>query len=513
MDRDHGAGARKGMRLDPPEAEREEKMAIKNPSPQQVAIFEEFRHGTGHLVLDARAGTGKTTTILEGIELAPESRIVMCAFNKVIAEELKTRLRNPRASARTLHSLGNGIVLSHWNRVTVDDRRGQRLASKAIGVKNPPREIPILVKNTAAIGKNVAPFATVEQLRDLAVEFDFVPENKDLMAGEEPWTVEQVASAAHKAMELATERDGTIDFDDMVWLPVRMGWARPQFDLVVIDECQDMNATQIQLARMVCNARGRIVVVGDPHQAIYGFRGADSSSMARLEKELSAKRLGLTTTYRCPQKVVALAQRYVPDFHAAPSAPEGIVRDSSTEKLLDETRPGDFVLSRTNAPLARICLKLLRHGKKAIIRGRDVGRGLLKIIEKLEARDIPELMKLLGAWETSTVKTLEAQDAPDSKIDFVHDQADTIRDLSVGLASIAELRARLESLFSDNNIGSAIICSTVHKAKGLESERVFILEKTLFPGGRTSDQEEQNIAYVAITRSKNELVMVQDLPS
>jgi len=488
-------------------------MAIKNPSPQQVAIFEEFRNGTGHLVLDARAGTGKTTTILEGIEFAPEARIVMCAFNKVIAEELKTRLRNPRASARTLHSLGNGIVISRWGRVTIDEKRGQRIAAKAIGVKNPPREIPILVKNTAAIGKNVAPFATVEQLKDLAVDFDFVPENKDLMAGEEPWTVEQIASAAHKAMELATERDGTIDFDDMVFLPVRMAWARPQFDLVVIDESQDMNFTQIRLAQMVCNSRGRIVVVGDPYQAIYGFRGADSGSMARLEEELSAKRLGLTTTYRCPKKVVEMAQRYVADFHAAETAPDGVIRNSTAEKILDEAQPGDFVLSRTNAPLARICLRFLRNGKKAIIRGRDIGKGLLKIVEKLEAQNIPELMKLLGAWEHNTIETLEAQDASDSKIEFVHDQAATLRDLSVGLASIAELRSRLESLFSDNNIGSAIICSTVHKAKGLESERVFILEKTLFPGGRTHDEEERNIAYVAITRSKNELVMVEDLPS
>jgi DNA helicase-2/ATP-dependent DNA helicase PcrA len=477
------------------------------PSPQQVTIFHEFAHGSRHVIIDARAGTGKTTTIIAGIDFAPEARIIMCAFNKVIAEELKKRLRNPRAEAKTLHSLGNSIVYARWGRCQIDDRRGRRLAMKAIGLKNPPREIVDLVAKLASAGKSMAPFATPAELVKIALEFDYIPENKNLSRDEEPWTVEQVANCAHAAMEDATNRDGSIDFDDMVYLPVRCGWVTPRYDMVVVDECQDMNYTQIELALGSCTKNGRIFVVGDPYQAIYGFRGADSSSMARLEKRLNAKRLSLTTTYRCPQKVVAIAQTLVPDFTAAPTAPEGIVREQGLNHVNAEVRPGDFILSRKNAPLAKICLSLLREGKRAIIRGRDIGAGLVKIIRNQDAATIPDLMTSLNVWERNTIDNLIAQEASESRIEMVSDQVATIRDLSEGLATVEELITRMDGLFNDNNVGSSIVCSSIHKAKGLESDRVYLLQDTLYPGGR-KDEEEVNIHYVGVTRAKNELVFV-----
>src|SRR5229473_2803675 len=96
-------------------------------SAQQLAIFEWFRNGKGNLVIRARAGSGKTSTIIEGITYASEQSIMLCAFNKRIATELGGRLRNPRAEAKTLHALGFGLVRNNWSGIRTDEDRGENL--------------------------------------------------------------------------------------------------------------------------------------------------------------------------------------------------------------------------------------------------------------------------------------------------------------------------------------------------------------------------------------------------
>src|SRR4051812_38185721 len=100
-------------------------------SSQQQDIFTEFKDGRSNLVIRARAGTGKTTTIIEAISYAPEEKILLAAFNKKIAEELKDKLKNPKAEAKTLHSLGFGFVRRNWPGVRLDNERADKLARQA----------------------------------------------------------------------------------------------------------------------------------------------------------------------------------------------------------------------------------------------------------------------------------------------------------------------------------------------------------------------------------------------
>jgi len=492
-----------------------------NWSAQQNRIFEWIGNPTKNekrnCVVIARAGTGKTTTILEAVNHAPaaERQILLCAFNKIIADELSKRLKNKNAVARTLHSVGNGFVFKTWGKMLIDERRGRRLAERAIAkdTRNPPRDLISFVADLAAKAKGMSPFATVNDVIDIADQFGLIPESEwfeDLPSTQ--IALQIAAEYVVEAMEMATVKDGSIDFDDMIFLPVRCKWARPKFDMVIVDEAQDMNFSQLALARMVCHRNGRIMVVGDDRQAIYAFRGADSGSIERLREELDAETLPLNITYRCPINVVALAREIVPDYQAAEGAPWGVVRSVGYDTMIEEALPSNFILSRVNAPLAKICLKLLRIGKRAVIRGRDIGKGLTTLIKKMEARDIPDLVSQIRTWERKTIETLSAQgdDVPDSKLEFVTDQANTICELAEGLASVDELLTRLESLFSDNNVANSVVCSSVHKAKGLEAERVFILQTTLRHNGERASIEESNIAYVAITRSKSELVFMKD---
>lgn len=477
-----------------------------NWSPQQTAIFDFFASGTGNAVVRARAGTGKTTTILEGINHAPESDILLAAFNKRIADELVAKLKNPAATAKTLHALGYAAVRRFWHGTKVDNQRGEALARRAAGQQSPDQMIR-LVKKLAAYGKNIAPFGNVADLVELAIQFDCVPDEEWSESG---WDTEKVARCAQEAMRLATQRDGTVDFDDMLFVPVAMKMVHPMFDLVVIDEAQDMNQTQLLLAQKLVRKGGRVVVVGDDRQAIYGFRGADSNSLDRLKKELNAVEFPLTTTYRCPKSVVALAQKLVPDYMAASSAPEGIVRSITEQKLLDEATPGCFILSRTNAPLVSTCIRLLKRGKRAKVEGKDIGRSLLSIVKKLNATTIESFLAKLAAWAESEMNRarLAAKD-PEPVVERIADQFEMLSELAEDLATTKELEARILDLFDDaaENAPAFIVCSSVHKAKGLERDRVFLLKDTFYPGNRDS-LEERNIEYVAITRARKELVWV-----
>jgi ATP-dependent exoDNAse (exonuclease V) beta subunit len=255
---------------------------------------------------------------------------------------------------------------------------------------------------------------------------------------------------------------------------------------------------------MAVKRGGRVIAVGDDRQAIYGFRGADSNSLDRLKRELNAKELTLTITYRCPKKIVESVQHLVPDYQAAPNAPDGIF-----------STVGDFVLSRKNAPLAQMCLKFLKNRKRARIEGKETGRQLVNLVKKFKASTFEAMFEKLLKWEERECAKLLAtgKESAKQRIELIHDQADCIRALSEDLERPSDLVTRIEELFQDTAAGANdfIRCSSVHRSKGLETDRVWLLTETLYPGGRTEVQEEKNIEYVARTRAKKELVEVTGL--
>lgn len=481
-------------------------------SDEQSNILNWFNTGAGNLVVRARAGTGKTTTLLEGVSRATEGKILLTAFNKSIATELQSRIRGP-AEAKTLHSLGFSIITKTWGRVKMDKDRGKRLAEKAaknLYGSNVPFQVINNAKRLASMVKSISPDAEVDEIYDIAEMGDYAP-GEDARDGNTNWDLGHVAEIAASAMDLAVENDGSVDFDDMVYIPVRMRWRNPTYQLVCIDEAQDMSKSQLTLALSVALPKSRIAVIGDDRQAIYAWRGADSSSLDRMKRELRASELPMTITRRCPKKVVNLAAQLVPDFRAAPEAPEGILRDCGIDEMIATCDIGDFVLSRKNVPLVRACLSILKTGKRAMIRGRDLGQTLLTTVRGLKATTMTELYERLDAWEHREVeKALKNTRTAEDKMELVREKAELVRAIGEDCTNVMELMSRLDCLFGDESKGS-VICSTVHRAKGLEAARVFVMMDTMFNISNPDSpraREEDNIRYVGFTRAKKELVLV-----
>jgi DNA helicase-2/ATP-dependent DNA helicase PcrA len=485
-------------------------------SQQQESIFGWAESGEGNLVVAAYAGTGKTTTMLEAARRSPESRILVCAFNKRIAEELTAKARDPRVECKTLHGLGFGIIRKfRQNVIIAKDGRGLALAQAVCGDSDPVECVKLAGK-ACTYAREMAPLAKDwRELIDIVLDFDLMPAEEWEEYG---WNAETVAQRAYLAMQEAKKPAVEIDFTDMIFLPVAMGWARKVYPLVIVDEAQDMNACQLLLAQMVC--KGRIAVVGDRHQAIYGFRGADSGSLDRLKAAYRAEERPLSITYRCPRSVVKEAQAFVPDYTAADSAPEGAVSAIHEEELYKLADRGDAVISRKNADLISAALRFIRAGKAAQVIGRDIAAGLRALVNELatgRAKDsIPELLRRLESWRERQVVRIKAQttdqDRQAARIVAMQDKVDTLVAICEGAAGVPELRSRLERLFTDTASGATITCASVHRSKGLEFPRVFLLDWTFRHAHPKAGQEERNIRYVAVTRAQRELFYVLQGP-
>lgn len=483
---------------------------------QQEAIFAFFANPIGNLVVRARAGTGKTTTIIEGVRRIPfdatgnPPRSLVSAFNKRIADELSTKLAGTGADAKTLHALGYMFLRGAWGDVNVNqDIEDERLAMAvdALGESLPTWEVRIAIKKLVGIAKGAAPFGTVNDLANLAVAF-----NCD--ADDYNYSVGTIAAIARKQMDFALTPDpaGRVTFDDMLFVPAVNGYGIPLYDWVIVDEAQDMNASQLMIARAACKPTGHMVIVGDDKQAIYGFRGADSRAVDRLKDELCAQELTLTTTYRCPTSVVQEAAKLVPDFEAAPDAPAGAVETATIDDVLTLADPGDVILSRVNAPLVPLCLGFIRRKVPARIEGRDVGKLLAARAKKLKAVSVEDFHAKLGKWATRACNRAIAHGrCVDQKLREVRDIEATLLALSDDCDSVADIYTRCEQMFGDLGGGAGmVVLSSIHKAKGLEWNRVFLLADTLYCGGaKEDDDEERNIAYVAVTRARQTLVYVR----
>ena len=468
-------------------------------SAEQTAIFQHFADGSGNLVIEAFAGTGKTTTIKEAFTYVhPDiTRILYAVFNKRNQKEAEAKIKDPRVEVKTLHSLGYAFIKRVWPQAKPDD---------AVEVDRILKQAPLAGNDEIAMALKLVGFAKNTCIKPTASDIIRIAGEQDIDLGErqDRWVAVTLA-----AIESAKVKDpaGRISFNDMVWLPVACAMVRPLYDLVCIDEAQDMNLPQLTMARQACKPSGRVVVVGDSRQAIYGFRGAVQNGMGMMKVTLAAKTLMLSATYRCPKAVVARAAQLVPDYKAASEAPEGLVSSLNESAMMGKLAVGDAILSRLNAPLMPLALSLLRKNIPARIEGRDIGKQLVGMIRSLKAKSIPDLMARLAAWEAKQTARLQDAKNAEKRIEQVHDIAATLSAIAESSSSVADCEARLNSLFEDTNEQSrpAVVLSSVHKAKGLEWHRVFLLSET-FRASRGG--EEANIYYVALTRSKAELYLV-----
>lgn len=497
------------------------------PSKMQQDFFDWIEKGHGSGIMKAVAGSGKTTTITNALKKIPsDEQILFLAFNKSIAEELKSRVPD-YVTCKTMNALGHSAVFRKFGRVQLDSYKTRavldQMYSSGLINSDDVKEHGQVISKLVAIAKQVGLVPstmsdkvslledTTDNWEDLMDHYDIEIRDGMMPASMESEIVEQVISWTRTALTISIRETDVIDFNDQLYLPVVYDLPLPKYDWVFVDEAQDISAIQRSLLQKSLRKGGRLVAVGDPYQAIYGFRGADSKSLENIAKTFNCTTLPLSISYRCPKAVVREAQKFVPHIQSSPSAIEGSVKDLGEVKP-DMFQIGDMVICRNTAPIIQLAYSLIANQKPAKVMGREIGEGLVSIIRKLKAKSIKTLETRLDEWLVSEKARLLKKDK-DADLSKVEDKFECIRCFLqfANPASVDELVRSIQSLFGEEQKGSVTL-STVHKAKGLEAKRVFILDAKLMPSKYAKKphqiEQEHNLFYVAVTRAQEHLFYV-----
>lgn len=499
------------------------------PSQTQLELCDFIAHKIGNATVESRAGSGKSKTIELMVHFVPKGKkILVVCFNKHIAENLANKFNNTdiNVDVMTYHSLGNKILsykkhLSVKNNFKEDKYRQYILGN--INVLNPEYE-ELNIANKTAYRRNI------EKLVDYA-RYNLMQSSKEINKIAIKYGINLVSNeckAVSKILQWGSEDLTTYDYQDMIWLPYELGIAANiiplQYDYIFVDEAQDSSLAQQNLINICTKRNTRLITLGDSFQTINSWCGSDEEAFEKFHKKANTTRFNLNTSYRCAKKIGDLARTIVPDFNTPENAEEGEVNYNVS---LSEIRPGDMVLCRLTAPLVDLHLQLISKNTPSKIKGIELGNELKEIVNSCKSENVIDLIKeiektLIDRWvKVAEVNDMSLQDASsESEIMIAYDTLLTLNIISKGLMKKADLINRIDDLLIKNteedevNDNVNIHLTTVHRAKGLENDRVFILCPSLMPS-RLAHRDweikaEQNLIYVAYTRAKKSLNFISE---
>lgn len=452
------------------------------------------------LFVAAVAGSGKTTTGLQMLKLLdPKKQTLFVAFGKRIAQHLANKAPK-HVNVCTYHSLGFKAVRDAFGKVEVEDDKVNNILCTLLNKDDWKHTFPAIEQLVSLIKANLCG-TSEEEILSLADHYGIE------MNGDQETILEVIPEVIRRCKS----QWKIVDYDDMCWLPVVLNLPMKKYDNIFIDEAQDSNKVQVELALRSVRPGGIIMAVGDHNQSMFGFRGADVNAIPNLIAKMNCEQLPLSVTYRCPKSHVQLVNKHFPNikFEAAEHAIEGTVRTIREDVASAEFKVGDMVICRTNAPLVGPAFELIRRGVKAVIVGREIGKGLSSLIDKMRCETIHDLIVKLTAYKAVEVEKLTAAEK-NTQAQNLTDKVETIIALTDGIDSIHDLHDRIKNIFSDDAEG--VTFSSVHRAKGLEAKRVYILHPELMPHPMAKKDwerdQEDNIKYVAETRSLEDLIFV-----
>jgi superfamily I DNA/RNA helicase len=456
-------------------------------TPEQDTILSATKSTEDNLMVNALAGTGKTST-LEKVEKVSKLRpILYLVFNKRNADEAKERM-NGATTVKTFNALGHGI----WQGAV-----SPRLKLETSKIYNIFKELADEVKGEAAR----AIWDSYEQVKfgvEMARALGYVPEdvypnatrliNRSTLHNyldEEPDDLvgDLIDAILRRCIKLSY--DGIIDYNDQIYMPALFGGTFPQFPLTMVDEYQDLSPVNHHMIHKLVGKR-RLIGVGDPHQNIYGFRGAKGGGMAEAEAKYNMTPLDLSVSFRCPEAIVRNTLWHVPNFKWFNRGGEVGCRDYYMAK---DFEPNSVFICRLNAPLFALAFKLIAHGHSINLVGTEIGPRLVKTMQKLGDESLSQSAALDAITEW-----LELKLAKGSKT--AKDMAECMKIIVKQSASLGTAVSYAEHLFKQRG---AIQLMTGHKSKGLEFPLVYHLDPHVIGEG----PQDRNLRYVIQTRSSD----------
>lgn len=489
-----------------------------NWSNYQQAVFSRVKNSTENIIINAVAGSGKTTVLKEVARILGYEKCLYAAFNTKVRDGLAASL--PQLPALTINQVGHRTILSQLNRraniAAFKEKTIAKQIANQFSFDNWKQGFQFqrdLMKFAAtAMNYGLKPEFTVDEFNTLFADLDIENGFGERM-------VVSVKRFLSETVEWA-KTSGNISFLDQIYIPVVLGLQPSKTPVLLLDECQDLSETKMRLM-MAAVEGGRLVACGDPFQAIYGFAGAGADSFSAVKRLGNCEEMPLSLNYRCPKNVVEFVNELVPQIK--PYRDDiGDLDFVDVGTMMKKIKPGSAILSRRTSPLVELYFRLISNGIQVEILGREIGDKIIsdiEIIEALPGYHISQFVNIVNDWYQEKIGKLSEKKEADL-IDRVNAMIacyeGLVRRSHTGLTQQA-FKDAVKKLFLSEPSGRAIM-STIHRVKGAEYDDVFIIDSTKLPltwQGQTSRElnEEYNLAYVAFTRARKNLYIVTELPA
>lgn len=517
-----------------------------------------------HLIIEAYAGTGKTSTLVEGVnrlvnfkkfanppfkpteeqlliwqELQKGHRAsttyCFASHTRDIAEHIKT-LVEPEVRTGSLHSLGFKILKQAFPLIEHDNLYVKKMFD---GMSRCDNDLGYGIAEVVSMCKNNMLAGTQQDINHILSTYNILFETSEISTLYE-WVPEILVSCLDRDFS----NKQSIDYDDMIWLIAQMGHeAFPGLvknDVLIIDEAQDLSKTQQEVIQMIGD---RIVLCGDPYQSIFEWAGADHHSLDNMSNKLSDTEVGadhycLNITQRCSRMVTEAACFRVPNLKCREEAIEGEVewleyyspKGIPAYKWLMDVKPGDMILCRLNYPLIQHYLRFKRSAYPTVLLGKDLSGGVLGIMNYiLRGKGIhvnqrhkvttTRLKDWVNCWAATATAEEQTKKRPNlSRLILIEERLNTILQCCIGMNNAQEVYDAIVMLFKKDTEFSdepKITLGSIHASKGLEANNVYLIQpkEAQCPYYRAVTPEqmesELNLLYVAYTRAKYNLYIVQ----
>ena len=479
--------------------------------------------GNGRFLLGDFTITHNTTTAVTSMKFIPkDQKCLFIAFNKSIADELNERLKGrSNCTARTTHSLGFLMIRRNLgSNIEVDEYKYRNYVKQNIleltttqgEIKTRQQILDYIDNITKLIDYSRFYLAQSEK------EINVVAQKYDIPVSFDECVVVQ------KCLEWGKENYDSVDYTDMIWLPVELS-LKPigcTYDWVFFDEIQDASICSIQLFQKCIKRGGRFMGSGDFFQMIYAFAGSSEDAFNTIKNLPNTTLFELPISYRCAKNIVKFANAFVPDMCPRENAPDGMVVDDCHVRDIKE---GDMVLCRSRAPLMTLYNKLIRKNVNCYIKGQDIGTNLIKELESVSDENLGTSLLSDGVFvklfdklfnERNKLMQTRGLDFDDATLSsYIMEKYDALNAmllLAEKCKNKQELINHIREIFKENSEG--VCLSTIHKAKGLEAENVYILCNSSMPSKLAIKDwekiQENNLMYVAYTRAKNKLGFISE---
>lgn len=460
-------------------------MADFKPTEEQQAALAAFATGD-HMVIEAGAGTGKTSTLKLLAESVGDKGIYV-AYNRAIADDARASFPD-NVQCATAHSFAFRATGQQYKHRLEAPRMKPWDFPKLIGIYSPMEVAPMMFLSPMKLGRLVRDgldrFCYSADLHPQPHHIPFVNGLDDYQMKE---LRKYLAPFLRKYWEDVLNINGQLPFTHDCYLKI---WALGEPELpasfILFDEAQDANPV---IADLVLKQNAQLIAVGDRCQAIYGWRGAQDA----MENWPAAHRLVLSQSFRFGPAVAEEANKWL----SLLSAPLRLSGFDKIKSVVAEIEEPNAILCRTNAEVLARALGAQEAGQDVAIVG-----GTKEILSFTEAAQ-----KLMGGQSTNHPDLMLFSNWNEVQ-QFVADEGASDLKVFVRAIDTHGVQAVFDMASQTKDEGDAdVIVSTAHKAKGREWRAVKIGND--FQPPQSEDEElsrpEMMLAYVAVTRAKKKL--------